>query len=60
MNEKGKHIGFYPGAEGVAVFEDKLKSYKHSKGAIQFPNHTPIPYELIREIVLFRISENLK
>ena len=53
-----KHIGLYPGENGVAAFLGKLTEYKHSKGAIQFPNDCPVPYELVREIVLFRICEN--
>lgn len=52
------HLGFYPGANGVAHFLDELAPYKHSKGAIQFPYHLPIPYELISRIVKFRIMEN--
>ena len=54
------HIGFYPAASGVAAFTDKLVEYKTSKGAIQFPIDKPLPYELIREIVQFRIDENRK
>ena len=55
-----KHIGFYPTASGVAAFTDKLVEYKTSKGAIQFPIDKPLPYELIREIVQFRVDENMK
>lgn len=32
------HIGFYPGASGVAAFKDVLAKYKHAKGSIQFPH----------------------
>ena len=55
-----KHIGFYPAASGVAAFTDKLVEYKTSKGAIQFPIDKPLPYDLIREIVQFRVDENMK
>ena len=55
-----KYIGFYPTASGVAAFTDKLVEYKTSKGAIQFPIDKPLPYELIREIVQFRVDENRK
>lgn len=51
------HIGFYPGASGVEHFLDRLKEYKHSKGAIQFPIAKDLPKELIQDIVKFRISE---
>ena len=55
-----RHIGLYPGENGISHFEDKLADYRHSKGAVQFQNNEPMPYDLIREIVLFRISENTK
>jgi len=54
------HIGFYPGSSGVENFLHKLKDYKTSKGAIQFPYSKPLPKELIEEIVKFRVEENLK
>jgi len=54
------HIGFYPGPSGIEVFKDKLSEYKSSKGAVQFPNDKPLPFDLVREIVAFRVSENKK
>jgi len=53
------HIGFYPGARGIAVFEDEIKKYKYAKGSVQFPLDQTLPWELIRRIVLFRVEENL-
>jgi uncharacterized protein YdhG (YjbR/CyaY superfamily) len=52
-----KHIGFYPQPDGVTAFKEKLKGYKTSKGAIRFPNSEPLPVDLIREIVKFRVDE---
>lgn len=54
-----KHIGFYPGAEGIKNFEKDFeeKNYKFSKGAIQFPIDEEIPLDLIHRIVVFRIQE---
>lgn len=49
------HIGFYPTAKPIEHFKEKLKHYKHSKGAVQFPINKPLPKELIKEIVEFRI-----
>lgn len=49
------HIGFYPGAEGVAAFAAELGEYQTSKGAIQFPLTRPIPYALIAKITRFRV-----
>lgn len=54
-----KHIGFYPGASGIAAFSDKFGDYKWSKGAVQFPSNKPLPYDLIKEIVLYRVKENM-
>ncbi len=55
-----KHIGFYPGASGIEVFKEKLSQYKGSKGAVQFPIEEPIPYELVKEIVRYRVAENIR
>jgi uncharacterized protein YdhG (YjbR/CyaY superfamily) len=54
------HIGFYPAPSGIETFKDKLSEYKSSKGAVQFPYNKPLPYDLIKEIVAFRVSENTK
>lgn len=54
------HIGFYPGAAGVAAFSNELSAYKTSKGTIQFPLDKPIPYEVIKKITIFRVKENTK
>ncbi len=52
------HIGFYPGASGVENFKNELDGYQLSRGTIQFPLDKPIPYDLIRRIVEFRVREN--
>jgi uncharacterized protein YdhG (YjbR/CyaY superfamily) len=51
------HIGFYPTPSGTAKFRKQLSSYQAAKGSVQFPLDQPIPYELIREIVVFRVKE---
>ena len=51
------HIGFYPTAQPIAKFAEKLKDYKTSKGAIQLPNDEQLPLELIREIVQYRFNQ---
>ena len=55
-----RHIGFYPTSSPMKVFKDQLKDYKTSKGAIQFPIEEPIPTTLVKNIVKFRVSENLE
>ena len=54
------HIGFYPTASGVKVFQEELADYNSSKGAIQFPIDQPLPTDLITRIVKFRVKENLE
>jgi uncharacterized protein YdhG (YjbR/CyaY superfamily) len=55
-----KHIGFYPTPSGVSFFKKELACYKCAKGSIQFPLDKPLPLDLIRKIVQFRVQENLK
>lgn len=54
------HIGFYPTSSPMKVFKDRLINYKTSKGAIQFPIDKAIPLTLVKDIVRFRIKENLE
>ena len=54
------HIGFYPTGSGIAAFQKEISGYKNSKGAVQFPLDQPIPTDLIRKLVLFKIDENSK
>lgn len=53
------HIGFYPTASGIEAFKEKLVDYDVSKGTVRLPLNKSIPYDLIREIVRFRVQENL-
>ncbi|EGG31911.1 iron chaperone [Paenibacillus sp. HGF5] len=55
-----KHIGFYPAPSGIEAFQDELKEYHTSKGTLQFPIDQPLPYELIRRIVQYRVQQNLE
>jgi uncharacterized protein YdhG (YjbR/CyaY superfamily) len=55
-----KHIGFYPVPTGIEAFKEELSHYKGGKGSVQFPLDKPIPYDLIRRIVQFRVQENLE
>lgn len=52
------HIGFYPTTQPIIFFKDKLKKYKTSKGAIQFPINNPLPVRLITAIVKFRMKQD--
>lgn len=52
------HIGFYPTSSGVQTFAHELADYECTKGAIRFPISHPLPMDLIRRIVEFRVAEN--
>lgn len=52
-----KHIGLYPGGEAASVFAERLAGYKTSKGAIQLPLGKSINYELITDIVRWRVKQ---
>ena len=52
-------ISLYPRGSGIEEFKDVLTGYKVSKGTIQFPLDKPLPMELIKQIVEFRVKENL-
>jgi uncharacterized protein YdhG (YjbR/CyaY superfamily) len=55
-----KHLGLYATPSGHSQFEDRLVQYKGGKGSVQFPYNGDIPYDLIEEIIRFRIEENKK
>lgn len=52
------HIGFYGAGSQMEGMADKIAPYKTSKGALQFPHDQPIPYDLIEEMVKYRVKEN--
>jgi uncharacterized protein YdhG (YjbR/CyaY superfamily) len=54
-----KHIGFYPTSSGIEAFKKELSHYKTSRGTVQFPIDKPIPYNLVKKIVRYRVKENL-
>jgi len=54
-----KHIGFYPAPTGIERFRDELAGYVGAKGSVRFPLDKPIPYDLITEMVKFRVRETL-
>jgi uncharacterized protein YdhG (YjbR/CyaY superfamily) len=53
-----KHIGFYATPSGHTEFAGELSKYKQGKGSVQFPLDQPIPYDLIKKIVAFKVEEN--
>ena len=51
------HIGFYPIPSGTEAFKKELAPYKGAKSTARFPTGKPIPYALVRKIVIFRMKE---
>ncbi len=49
------HVAIYPAPRGAPGFIKELAQYKGGKGTVQFPLDQPIPFDLIRRIVNFRI-----
>jgi uncharacterized protein YdhG (YjbR/CyaY superfamily) len=52
-----KHIGVYALPESNKAFAQELISYKTGKGSIQFPLDKPMPYNLIKTILQYRVKE---
>jgi len=54
------HVGFYPVPSGIKAFKKELSQYKTGKGSVQFPIDKPVPHDLVKKIVIFRVKENMK
>jgi uncharacterized protein YdhG (YjbR/CyaY superfamily) len=53
-----KHVGFYPTQSGITAFKNELVPYKSAKGSVQFPLGQPMPWDLLRRMVEFRLQES--
>ena len=53
------HIGFFPTASAVEAFKEKLSGYAVTKGTVRFPLDKPIPFDLVKRMVKFRVKTNL-
>lgn len=52
-----RHMGFHPAPSAIEAFSDRLGDYKYSKGTVQLPYDKPMPYDLLRDMVVFRVRE---
>ncbi len=52
-----RHVGIYPGPAAIVAFAEELAGYPTSKGAIQIPHEAPLPVELVRRILRWRLAE---
>ncbi|MFZ9981427.1 MAG: iron chaperone [Cyclobacteriaceae bacterium] len=55
-----RHTGLYALPSGHKKFSKELSRFKQGKGSVQFPHEEDLPVELIKKIIKFRVSENIK
>ncbi len=54
------HVSMYPTPAGSEAFEKSIAKYAGGKGTVKFPLDEPLPLKLIRQIVKYRIADNLQ
>jgi uncharacterized protein YdhG (YjbR/CyaY superfamily) len=54
------HVSIYPVPAGTKEFTKEISKYTDGKGTIKFPLDKPLPLRLIRQIVKYRVIDNLK
>jgi uncharacterized protein YdhG (YjbR/CyaY superfamily) len=54
------HVGMYPIPSGTEAFKKKISEYKSAKSTVRFPLDEPVPYDLITQLVTFRVKEARK
>lgn len=54
-----EHLSMYPRTAGLEkAFKKEMAKYGVSKGTIRFPTNEPLPLDIIRKMVQFRVKEN--
>jgi len=48
------HIGLYSIPAGNEAFREELSPHSGEKGSLRFPLEKPIPYDLVKKIVVLR------
>lgn len=51
-----RHVGFYATPNGHEAFAEDFARYAQGKGSVQFPHTEPLPLDLVRRVVEFRIG----
>jgi uncharacterized protein YdhG (YjbR/CyaY superfamily) len=51
------HVGLYATPNGHEAFKEEFAPYKQGKGSVRFPNDQPLPLELIRRVIEFRVGQ---
>lgn len=52
-----RHTGFYAIPNSHEVFAEEFKKYKQGKGSVQFPLDQPLPVDLVRRVVMYRVKQ---
>jgi uncharacterized protein YdhG (YjbR/CyaY superfamily) len=52
------HVSVYPAPRTAPAFKKELSAYKGGKGTVQFPVDGPLPLELVKRIVQYRLQLN--
>ena len=50
-------IGLYPIPKGTPAFEKQVAPYVAGKGTVRLPLRDPIPHDIVRAMVTFRMKE---
>ncbi|MEW6086620.1 MAG: DUF1801 domain-containing protein [Chloroflexota bacterium] len=53
------HVSMYPIPSGTKEFTKEIAEYADGKGTIKFPLDKPLPLKLIRQVVKYRVADNL-
>lgn len=51
-----QHVGLYPHPTTMERFSTELEKYKKGKGSVQFPINEPLPTDLIKKMVNYRLE----
>jgi uncharacterized protein YdhG (YjbR/CyaY superfamily) len=51
------HIGLYPIPSGSETFKREISQYKGAKSTVRFQLERPVPYDLVAQLVVFRVKE---
>lgn len=51
------HIGLYPIPKGTPPFAKQVAPYVAGKGTLRLPLRDPIPHDIVRAMVTFRMKE---
>jgi uncharacterized protein YdhG (YjbR/CyaY superfamily) len=54
------HVGMYPIPSGSDAFRRKISAYKAAKSSVRLPMEKPVPYDLVTQLVRFRVKEARK